>query len=28
MQSYQDKKETVLSQLDGARDLSLQRDYS
>jgi len=28
MQSYQDKKETVLSQLNGARDLSLQRDYS
>jgi len=28
MQSYQDKKETVLSKLDDARDLSLSRDYS
>lgn len=28
MQSYQDKKETVLSKLDHARELSLERDYS
>jgi pyruvate kinase len=28
MQSYQDKKETVLSKLDHAGNLSMKRDYS